>query len=1530
MPHGDVFSSIPFQTQPLVQAQDDGSIVDIHFADQVTLSTAAAGQLTGTTRIAAIDGIARFTDVAYRASADQESFQLTADDETGGAEGDLPPLILSTTTADVVATRAVFITQPAQTGLPDGTVVHALPFDIQPVLEAQDSSGVRDRHLNAGGVFLSVSSGEATLTGQAAEAWNAGRADFFGNGLTLRVTGDSERVVLEAESDIGLSATFSDPLSVDIRATRLVFLQGPRTVGTAAAELVDASIQVAAVYQDGRVDEEFVNPITVTAVLPGTDTPASGALTIAPAQVQIPIDGLATFSSVIYQEAGSIQLRAASPGVEVARSDTIRLTGNLTLDTPSSQLENQLAHSRGIVPARLPLVALEATAADEQLILRRLEVVLEPGNGLQLEHIGGLQLWRDRGAPRVLDDADQLLAVALVGESLVTFTAVGDTLSNTGRYLITWDGRVALQKDWTIRGRVHPEGMTVSSTQAPAITAVPVFGTTISGPLHAVGDLGLPHRVRLSAAPDTLTADGLSRSTLTATIVDALDQPIVYDDASIVSFATLNGSALIDGPVAVQVESGRATTALLTGTSPGLVQIRAGVPGLLADTLNIALVAGSVTSIELGAVPSVLHLNQTDRIDLSATLRDARGNPVAHSPERIRLSISGSGFFAENLPSQIVDIAVLNGVARTTIEATQPGTLQVQASIDGISADLAIPVISTQPPHIILNADILSIPADGSGPARLTASLLDSRGQLMAAADSVQVSFSIGSGHGLFLTPSIVPARQGRASIDVQALGIAGPIIVRAEAPDLEAAELTLSARAAAAHHLDLVALTPGITADGLSTTLLSAVVRDTLNNLVTDADVEILFSIIDGRAEIIGPLTVPALEGIARTTLRASIRAGSVELLATAAGLLPGRTSVKLLAGRPAKLALSAIPSALPASGGATSELTAIIQDTHGNKVLDDSTTLISFSVSGGPGLIGGPAFTRATAGEAHAILQASGLPGKILVFAGATELTAATFEIAVHQAQPPFFIALPDSLQLIEDGDPIRFPLDSLVGDADTAVEDLTFLFAPDSLHFHAAVDAGELVLEPNEVDYSGAQIMHLTVRDPTDLEISARILVDVLPVNDAPLITSIPDTLAVADSLYIYRLTAMDVDGDPLHFSLLQGPQGLGFDRVLQRAAWREPSPGIHTLRFEVSDGQLQTEQFFRLRVLSGGPHLQIISQPVTRIRRGSLYTYQPRVDNPDQEPVSFFLAESPKNMYIDARTGLLTWIPPPISSSPVDVVLGVRSGQQEHLQHFRIDLTEGSTPPEILSAPPDTAWLDSLYIYPVQARDADGDTLVFQIIAGPEGMRINPLSGVIAWQPEATSSGQVEIELTVYDGQYTTRQAYVIHLLPSTALHSPRIASLKGLALDPGDGSTLLLKLDPLVEDADDPDPLLDWEFELLSGNNLLIDYDPRLRQVRFTAAGNFLEARVRLRVSDPDRLSDERILRVGLRESGDFNSDTAIDLDDFFTLVDAFDSQPGSDAWNANIDLNNDRLIDFDDFFLFIDRFNRYNQPPSGK
>ncbi|MBT4503550.1 MAG: hypothetical protein HOC74_37815, partial [Gemmatimonadetes bacterium] len=802
--------------------------------------------------------------------------------------------------------------------------------------------------------------------------------------------------------------------------------------------------------------------------------------------------------------------------------------------------------------------------------------------------------------------------------------------------------------------------------------------------------------------------------------------------------------------------------------------------------------------------------------------------------------------------------------------------------------------------------------------------------QLMAGDDSTQVRFSIASGHGLFSAPSaVVTVSQGRAGIDLQGLGVAGPIVVRAEGEglkenELEGDELLINARAAAPQRLDLVVLSPRLTADGISTTVLSAVLRDSLSNVVADTAMAIRFAVIAGQAEIIGPLSVTTSGGIARTTLRSSIQAGEVEVQAWAEGLVPGTANVGLVAGSPAKLALLAVPSVLPANSDASAQLIAIVQDAHGNEVHSDSTSLISFSVSGGPGQIVEPGFGRAVGGRAQGTLKIDGPPGKILLFAGATGLVPATFEVVVRQAQAPQFKELPTHLQLEEEGAALRLPLGTLVGDADSAVEDLTFLFGPDSLHFHVAVEEGKLLLDPRVQDYAGTQILHIIVRDPTGLEARGQIEVEIQAVNDAPVITSIPDSLAVADSVYSYHLQAFDPDGDKLNFRLVEGPQGMGFDRILQRAAWRSPIPGVFTVRFEVGDGQLTVEQVFRLHILTIGGGVTIISQPDNRAWRGQLYVYQPLLDNPEQQSASFRLESGPKGMRIDGQSGLITWIPDSTASVEVGVVLSVHGEWGEIRQHFQLKVIDGNELPEIFSTPPDTAWVDSLYVYRMQARDAEGDTLVFQIVSGPEGMRISPISGVVAWQPDVAAVGRTEIVLAVYDGQHTVTQIYLLQVLAAVAASPPKIASLKGLVLDPTGGYVGFLQFDLLVADADHDVAELSWELEQMAGDPVRIEYDPTSREVRFTAAVGFQEAQIRLQVSDPDGLSDERLLKLGLPTAADFTGDTAVDLDDFFTLADAFGTSPGADSWNAAVDLNANGLVDFDDFFLFVDHYTRSN------
>ena len=106
--NGDVVSGTAFQTQPVLQAQDDGQI-DTHFTDTVSL-TPAGGVLSGTTSLQATAGVAAFTDVTYTATEDGQSFALVAADQAGGSAAICQTPTAEDRIADIVATRIAFAT----------------------------------------------------------------------------------------------------------------------------------------------------------------------------------------------------------------------------------------------------------------------------------------------------------------------------------------------------------------------------------------------------------------------------------------------------------------------------------------------------------------------------------------------------------------------------------------------------------------------------------------------------------------------------------------------------------------------------------------------------------------------------------------------------------------------------------------------------------------------------------------------------------------------------------------------------------------------------------------------------------------------------------------------------------------------------------------------------------------------------------------------------------------------------------------------------------------------------------------------------------------------------------------------------------------------------------------------------------------------------------------------------------------------------------------------------------------------------
>lgn len=88
----------------------------------------------------------------------------------------------------------------------------------------------------------------------------------------------------------------------------------------------------------------------------------------------------------------------------------------------------------------------------------------------------------------------------------------------------------------------------------------------------------------------------------------------------------------------------------------------------------------------------------------------------------------------------------------------------------------------------------------------------------------------------------------------------------------------------------------------------------------------------------------------------------------------------------------------------------------------------------------------------------------------------------------------------------------------------------------------------------------------------------------------------------------------------------------------------------------------------------------------------------------------------------------------------------------------------TPPVIRSGPPVSAVPDEVYVYQVDASDADpNDNLSFSLTAAPSGMVINQSSGQITWTPTQQQVGSHFVKVRVSDriGRFAT-QAYRINV------------------------------------------------------------------------------------------------------------------------------------------------------------------------
>ena len=263
----------------------------------------ATGTLSGTTSIAAVSGVATFSNL----SIDKAGSGYTLAAASGALTG------ATSATFDITAgaaTKLAFTVEPVNTAAGTG---------IAPAVavSAQDALGNTDPTFTAN-VTVAITGGTgksgASLSGTLTHAAVAGVATF--SGLSVDSAGTAYTLTATGGSlTAGTSATFDITAGA---ATQLVF--GVQPSNAAAGAAIAPTVTIIARDAQGNVDASFTSTVTMAvAVNPGGATPSNATVTA--------VAGVATFSGLFLDKVGTgYRLQASANALTSAQSAAFNIT----------------------------------------------------------------------------------------------------------------------------------------------------------------------------------------------------------------------------------------------------------------------------------------------------------------------------------------------------------------------------------------------------------------------------------------------------------------------------------------------------------------------------------------------------------------------------------------------------------------------------------------------------------------------------------------------------------------------------------------------------------------------------------------------------------------------------------------------------------------------------------------------------------------------------------------------------------------------------------------------------------------------------------------------------------------------------------------------------------------------------------------------------------------------------------------------------------------------------------------------------
>ncbi|MBM3964919.1 MAG: tandem-95 repeat protein, partial [Planctomycetes bacterium] len=299
-----------------------------------------------------------------------------------------------------------------------------------------------------------------------------------------------------------------------------------------------------------------------------------------------------------------------------------------------------------------------------------------------------------------------------------------------------------------------------------------------------------------------------------------------------------------------------------------------------------------------------------------------------------------------------------------------------------------------------------------------------------------------------------------------------------------------------------------------------------------------------------------------------------------------------------------------------------------------------------------------------------------------------------------------------------------------------------------------------EPTE-EHLGINEMIVAASDPHGAVSTRKFKIMVEAPNRSPIFrdSMIPGPTN-SNRFYTFTPSAFDPDGDSITFAgSPNNPSGVTIDLATGRLDWTPTTQqtGSFSMAIVATDEHGGTAALeWKLDVLTDPPPNRLpifISEPRTVIRPGFEWSYDIEAIDRDGDPVTYSV-DLPEEFQFDSKQRIV-WPNPREGFDPQELWIGIQAydgfGTNEQWFQLIVSNSEVNQPPSFTSFPEGlVATAGKRWRYDANALDPEKDPISFSFArSAPQGMSIDPLTGLVSWLPSLDQVGEFSISLQVTD-------------------------------------------------------------------------------------------------------------------------------------------------------------------------------------